>query len=168
MKNNTSSYNLLLLDDALQSFEIGLMSGVILWLNEVYGKHINIHQAKDIREALKVVSNMDKLDVLITDMNLPYHGIPPEKIDKYRSGKLGGIYFIDEILKIYPLTKIVVVSGWDFDEYKHMLDERVSIALSKPYTLTYLENILDTLLQEVTGIETRTSWEERNNPSKST
>lgn len=164
MQNYKEKYNFLFLDDGLLSMmETALTSAVINWIKDTYDDFLNIHIAYDIQGALEVLNKIDDIDILLTDMNLPPFGIPEEELEKYGHGDFGGFYFIDRLLDVCPDAKIIISSAWNYENYKHLMNDKIYMLLSKPYRFNNLEIIIDDSLQEVIGIETRKLWLEMKN-----
>lgn len=93
-----SEYRLLIVDDEPTWIE------VIADILEENG--FMVQSAKDLKAALELVSR-DRFDVVIADMLLP--GDIPETVQE--EYEYAGVWLIEEIRKIDPLTNIIVLTG---------------------------------------------------------
>ena len=132
--NSTKTIHLLIVEDNIA--DIVLMSEA---LQEFCASPFEITKAADGEEALSLLSEGAKFDVIILDLNLP---------------KVGGHAFLERYNSPYPPIA-VFTSSWNEDEAKRALALGAREVVHKPTSY-------DEYAQAVCGMVLRLSWETRS------
>lgn len=102
--------------------------------NHIRSKKYELYFAGDGVEALDVVSKIDNLDMVLTDINMP---------------KMDGLTFIQRLKEVRPLLKCVIVSAYgDMQNIRTAMNLGAFDFLIKPINFKDLEITIDKTLQE--------------------
>jgi two-component system, cell cycle sensor histidine kinase and response regulator CckA len=97
-------------------------------------EHISVLPATDADEALQVARNQEKIDLLLTDVQMC-------------SGSMNGIELAESILHDKPGTKVLVMSGYPGS--KSLAAEKGLEFLPKPFTAASLTDRVREVLSKV-------------------
>jgi Response regulator containing CheY-like receiver domain and AraC-type DNA-binding domain len=125
MKEETDiMYKLLLVDD-----EPEVTEGLMMEIDWESCGFFEVKTAGNGKEAMELVEKMEP-DVLITDISMPY---------------MNGLELADWVKKMYPITRVVILTGHDEFEYaKQAINLQVENYLLKPFSGSQLT---ETVLQ---------------------
>ena len=95
----------------------------------MYGYHV--HTAKDGFDALKCLEKTP-VDIVVSDIHMP---------------RMDGYTLMTEIKSRYPLTPIILITGFSVSEARKMAFEKGADAfVAKPFRLKDLKNVIDSVM----------------------
>lgn len=121
-------YNLIIVDD-----EYIIREGLLHFKWERFGFSV-IGSASDGKEALELMEN-NQVHLVITDIKMPI---------------MGGLELCEIIQEKYPLTKVIILTGYkEFEYAQHAIRTGVAEYLLKPVELSAIEDLVKKIKQDI-------------------
>ena len=101
-------------------------------------EHLHLFSAVNVRDALQVIEDQDRLDVVVTDIFIPTGGDLTQLIGprarKYEHNlrHLGGLIVLDALELLQPIPSIITYTACTDFELLEVLGEHVSLRIPKP------------------------------------
>lgn len=123
-----SFYNLIIVDD-----EYIIRDGLVHFKWERFGFNV-VGSASDGKEALELMEKYP-VHLVITDIKMPI---------------MGGLELCEIIHEKYPLTKVIILTGYkEFEYAQHAIRTGVAEYLLKPVELSAIEDLMKKIKQEI-------------------
>jgi len=129
--------NILIVEDEMPS-----RNSLLYDVSSIMGNNAEIHAAEDGVKALKIASEF-RPDILITDIRMPH---------------MLGTQLAEKILELFPLCKIIFLSGYsDKDFFKSAIRLGVIDYIEKPIDTDVLEQALNKAVNTITEFKNQNS-----------